>query len=309
MSSGAEFYSTQGRFSDPGLMGPWLDDTPKDLAAIRDAASTLVFHYMAAGDITTHGFPEARRAEINLRYADAMLARLHELNPAAPGAERQPLDRVVGCCRDYTLLFVTMARHHGIPARARVGFATYLRPGWASDHVVAEVWDAAENRWRLVEPQFADGYVDPGDGAPVDLLDVPRDRFLVGPDAWAACRSGALDPERCIVAPELPQPFLRSWAYLVHNLVFDLAALHKDEMILWDLWGPLGRGGPKPHEIAERLDELAAVLLGQHGAAGRPVVPDTFADLRVPVVVTSVTPPDFTPDRVTLRGTELSTVD
>jgi len=53
------------------------------------------------------------------------------------------------------LLFVAMARHHGIPARARVGFAGYLVVGWWLDH--------------------ANG-------------------FLVGPDAWRACRSGAADP-------------------------------------------------------------------------------------------------------------------
>jgi hypothetical protein len=299
MGSGAEFYSTQSRFSDPGAMGPWLDDTPGDLAAIRTIASTLVFHYMAYGDITAHGFAPERRAEINLRYADDMFARLHELDPAAPGAERKPTDRVVGCCRDHTLLFVAMARHHGIPARARVGFATYLIPDWALDHVIAEVWDAAEGRWRLVEPQFPGDYTDPGDGATVDLLDVPRDRFLVGADAWSACRSGALDPERFVVAPDLPQPFLRSWAYLTHNLVFDLAALHKDEMILWDLWGPLTMGRPKPDEST--LDDLAAILAEQHRGLYRPLVPDTFDDLRVPAVVTSVTPPEFTPERVALR--------
>jgi hypothetical protein len=46
-----------------------------------------------------------------------------------------------------------------------------------------------------VEAQVPDGYVDAATGKPLELLDVPRDRFLVGADAWRGARSGALDPE------------------------------------------------------------------------------------------------------------------
>lgn len=166
-------------------MAGWLDGVGPDLAKLRRAASGLVFHFWGNGDITDHGFPAERRAEVDLRYAADMFARLHELNPAPLDQERAPTERIVGCCRDFTLLFVSMARHHGIPARSRVGFAGYLAPGWYMDHVVAEVWDGG--RWRLIEPQFPEG-------TGVDVMDVPRDGFLVGADAWRACRSGALDP-------------------------------------------------------------------------------------------------------------------
>jgi transglutaminase-like putative cysteine protease len=53
----------------------------------------------------------------------------------------------VGCCRDFTVLFFALARHKGVPAREWVGFATYFAAGWAVDHEIAEVWDAAEHRW------------------------------------------------------------------------------------------------------------------------------------------------------------------
>ena len=283
-----EFYSGQSRFTDPGAMTSWLDTVPPDLATLRDTASRLVFHYLAHGDVTEHGFAPERRAEIDLRYADTMFARLHDLDPAPLHRERAPTDRIVGCCRDTTLLFVSLARHHGIPARARVGFATYLLPGWAMDHVIAEVWDG--RRWRLVEPQFT-----PGD-LPLDLLDVPRDRFLVGAEAWAACRSGALDAERFVVWPDNPLPFLRGLPYVLHNLVFDLAALNKDEMVLWDLWGPLGTAVTVPEDVAARMDLLARRLPDQARTA-------YSGDLRVPDVVVSVTPPDHRPERVVLRET------
>ncbi|GAA3432784.1 hypothetical protein GCM10018954_023870 [Kutzneria kofuensis] len=145
-------YATQSPFSDPGRHSDWLDGTPADFAALRDIASGLVFHHWGNGDPTDHGFAPSRFPEIDLRYAEAMLGRLRELNPSL-AAERRPTERILGCCRDFTLLYVTLLRHHHIPARSRVGFGNYLVPGWHLDHVVAEVWDGS--RWRLVDPQFA----------------------------------------------------------------------------------------------------------------------------------------------------------
>lgn len=289
-----EFFAAQSRFTDPGAMACWLDGVGSDLADIRLAASRLVFHYWAYGDITEHGFAPERLAEINLRYADTMFERLRELNPAPPGQDRAPTERIVGCCRDHTLLFVAMARHHGIPARARVGFANYLVPGWALDHVIAEVWDARAACWRLVEPQF-----DQRDD--IDPLDVPRDRFLVGADAWTLCRNGELDPDRCAVAPDVPEAFLRGWPELTHNLVHDLASLNKHEMIPWDLWGLLGNGGTRTHEVRPKLDALAVLLRSADADVDSLAKAFEDPDLGVSEVITSVSPPRFAPERITLR--------
>jgi hypothetical protein len=273
-------YATQSRFSDPGRHADWLDATPADLAALRDVASGLVFHHWAHGDPTGHGFAPERFPEIDLRYAEAMLGRLRELNPAPLGVERVPTERILGCCRDFTLLYVTMLRHHGIPARTRVGFGNYLMPGWHVDHVVAEVWDG--HRWRLVEPGFpADNQLD------VDVLDVPRDRFLVGADAWRAHRDGRLDPAKAVVSPDLADPYTRGRPYLRHNLVLDLAALNKHEMVLWDFWGPRGLDPVVTEAEAARADELAAVDPNDLAAVRRAF---EAADVRVPPVIRSRNP-------------------
>jgi hypothetical protein len=187
-----------------------------------------------------------------------------------------------------------MARHKGIPARARVGFARYLIDGRLIDHEIAEVWDGSAGRWRLVEPEIDDGHTDPADGASFDALDVPPDRFLTAPHAWQAARSGAIDPERFIDGPGLG-----IWSWLRHNLVHDLAALNKTEMLLWEDWGvPDLRTPPGPGEMPV-LDELATLtgqpsppLAGLRSAYRRPefVVPDTVtsyspARAYVPAVV------------------------
>ncbi|WP_410639398.1 transglutaminase domain-containing protein [Amycolatopsis sp. lyj-346] len=292
-----DFYVSQSRFTDPGPHADWLDTTPGDLAALREAASQLVFHYWGAGPITEHGFPAARNDEITLRYATDMWARLRELDPAPPGTPRPPLHRIVGCCRDFTLLFVSMARHHGLPARARVGFASYLTPGWYLDHVVAEVRDG--DGWRLVEPQLSPGFRDPVDDVEFDLLDVPRDRFLTGPDAWTAARSGRLDPARLVVSPDLEVPFLRGIPYAWHNLVLDLAALNKHEMLQWDTWGALDDTVTLAPATVARADDLAELMADADVEQLR--VAFEAADVRVPPVIHTVTPPGQLPVEVVLR--------
>jgi hypothetical protein len=287
-------YATQSRFSDPGRHSDWLDDTPADIAALRDIASGLVFHHWAAGDPAAHGFSSSRLPEVDLRYAEAMLGRLRELNPTLSGTPRRPTDRILGCCRDFTLLYVTLLRHHRIPARTRVGFGNYMLPGWHLDHVIAEVWDG--RRWRLIEPQF------PTDNAlPVDVLDVPRDRFLAA-YAWRALRSGSLDPACVVVSPDLPEPFLRGLPYARHNLALDLAALNKHEMLLWDIWGSMNLDPDVSASDAARADELAALDPDDPSALQAAFASD---DLRVPSVIRSRTPVTRTLTKVSLLGNGL----
>jgi hypothetical protein len=282
-------FARHSRFSDPGALAPWLADVEPDIGRLHATASGLVFHYWANGDITAYGFAPERVGEISLRYADTIFARLRELNPAPLSGSRVPTERMVGCCRDFTLLLVALARQHGIPARTRVGFATYLIPGWALDHVVAELWDGS--RWRLVEPTLAEH-------DDIDLLDVPRDRFLVAADAWAACQSGDLDPEQCVIAPDLTAPHLRGWPRLAHNLVHDLATLNKHEMLTWDRWGALADRGGRTLDRT-RLDALAESL--RSGDDERIAAEFADPDFRVPDVITSMTPPELEPEKVTLR--------
>jgi hypothetical protein len=272
------FWAVQSLVTEPGTAAAAIDRLPSDLGALRAVSQQLVFHCWADGDWAENGIAPERISEIDTRYAAAMFARLGELADLPLSAARQPRQRLVGCCRDFTVLFVSMARHKGIPSRARVGFAGYLIDGRLTDHEIAEVWDGSAERWRLVEPEIDDGHIDPADGAGFDALDVPPDRFLTAPRAWQLARSGAIDPERFITAPGL-----EIWPWLRHNLVHDLAALNKTEMLLSECWGVDSRTPPGPGELPV-LDELAT-LTGQpsppladlRSAYRRPgfVVPDT----------------------------------
>lgn len=284
----AESFLTQTVTSDPGAAASRVAALPDDLAALQATSTQLVFHYRGGGDFAENGIDyPGRIGEVDLRYADAMFARLAELTDVPLDAPRTSAEKLVGCCRDYTLLLVSMARAHGIPARSRVGFAGYFVPGWWIDHVVAEVW--VDNRWRLVEAQLPHGFWDPVANHPLEVLDVPRDRFLTGPVAWQRARSGALDPEKFVVWPDLYEVPLRSWPYLRHNLVVDLAALGGRDMVLWDDWGIL----EEPFSDAETLmlDELAADTVDP-GAVDPEIVARWLRrdKVRIPEAVTSYSP-------------------
>jgi hypothetical protein len=284
------FYAAQSRITDPGRFADRVAEVPPALTAMRTAARELVFHYSADGDFAANGIEASRVAEVDTRYAEDMLARLFQLADLPLGHPRAPAQRLVGCCRDFTVLFLAIARAHGVPARARVGFATYFHPGWFIDHVVAEVWDAAERRWRLVDPELADDHAAPVDGARIDPEDVPPGRFLTGPDAWRACRAGAFDAHRFVVNPAVHIPVTRGWPYVRHNLVHDLAALSKQEMLLWDYWGLTEIVGVPTSEQLAALDELAAATCSSDVPLDRV---QSFAQrdgLRVPPVVTSYSP-------------------
>ena len=287
------FWAVQSLVTEPGPAAAAIDRLPSDLGALRAVSQQLVFHCWADGDWAENGIAPERISEIDTRYAAAMFARLGELADLPLSAARQPRQRLVGCCRDFTVLFVSMARHKGIPSRARVGFAGYLIDGRLIDHEIAEVWDGSAERWRLVEPEIDDDHTDPADGASIDALDVRADRFLTAPRAWQLARSGAIDPEWFITPPDL-----EIWAWLRHNLVHDLAALNKTEMLLHEVWGVDSRTPPAPGQLAV-LDELATLtgqpsppLAGLRSAYRLPgfVVPDTVtsyssARTDVPAVV------------------------
>jgi hypothetical protein len=157
--------------------------------------------------------------------------------------------------------------------------------------VVAEVWDG--RRWRLVDPQFAEGEV-----GEIDLTDVPRDRFLVGADAWRACRSGEVEADRFVVSPDLTIPGTRGLTQVRHDLVQDLASVNKHEMILWDLWGGLSDAAELSEEEVAAADGPAAVLRDPDADLRAAFDTDAY---RVPPVITSLSRASGSPVEVVLR--------
>lgn len=250
-----DYYKRHSRITDPGANEYLFSGLPVDIAALTKVIGGVMVHR----DWTWRfGFtlPEQRRDEANTRHVEAILGRLDTLD------ERPAEDRFAGTCRDFAVLLCAMLRHAGVPARTRAGFAGYFADGFFDDHWVTEAW-SDESGWRLIDAQVASGPAGTYTGADIDPLDVPRDAFLVGGQAWQDCRVGRRDPDSIGTSGA----GLTGMWEIQGNVVRDLASLNRLETLPWDNWGiiPVHYDQLAPTDI-ELLDRLAAA-----GAAGGPL--------------------------------------
>ncbi|MFI7600528.1 transglutaminase domain-containing protein [Actinoplanes sp. NPDC049681] len=240
-------YTRQSAYSDPREFAGLLAELPADVPALGAAVRNLVVHYRGSGI----DFAPDRLEEIESRWVDRMIAHDQRRFPGSLlTPERAPEDRIVGCCRDYTLLTVAALRSHGVPARSRVGFAAYLDADFHFDHVITEWWDGS--RWRAADTQL-----DPEWGMPVDTLDVPLSAGGLEPasQVWTAFRRGELDPTGYGVHPASP---IRGGWFIRNYVLNETAHRYGDELLLWDGFGVMSQELDGDLGL---IDEVAALLI------------------------------------------------
>ncbi|MBO9567812.1 MAG: transglutaminase domain-containing protein [Cellulomonas iranensis] len=248
------WWAAHSEYSDPREHAAVLaavGTRPEDLHA---AATGLIGHYRASA----HTLDPARLPTIDLRWLDRILAAGLAAS-SAPLAGRPHADRVAGCCRDHTLLVVGALRAHGVPARSRVGFARYLDPALALDHVVVERWDGA--RWVRSDPELDAAFgAAPLAGEPFDPFDMPtgpHSPFPTAAELWVAHRAHGLDLDAYGVRGV---PALRGRGLVRAYLTLELAHRRRDELLLWDVWGPAPGDVPEA-ELDALADEIADLLV------------------------------------------------
>ena len=234
-----EFYAHPSILTSAGRYASLFAELPNDVAKLVRIIQGLGIYDLVAANFYGCTIPDYRKSEIHIRPMEQMLDHLFVLDNQSLSVARPADKRLMSRCHHFTRFLVAMLRAKGIPARARCGFGAYFNPGYFEDHWICEYWNAAEARWVLVDPQFDEVWrtklkIDH------DILDVPRDRFLVAGDAWAQCRTGEADPAKFgIIFANL-----RGLWYVAGNVVRDIAALNKMEMLPWDVWG----AQPSPNE-------------------------------------------------------------
>lgn len=225
-ASALDYYATHGPITDPGPNRALLAGLPTDIEALCRVVQGLLVHIHWAEKMGVT-LAESRRAEVNLRAVDLQLQRLCELDDAPLTIPRPHERRLVGNCRDFSVLLCAILREKHMPARARCGFATYFTPGRFEDHWVCEVWDAPRERWRRVDAQL-DSYQREVLGIDFEPLDVPPGRFLVAGEAWQRCRAGETDPDAFGIFD------MHGWWFIQGNLLRDLLSLARLELLPWD---------------------------------------------------------------------------
>jgi Transglutaminase-like superfamily len=209
-----------------------LPDDPLDVCRI---AAGVMVHEAWAG---AYGFevPPDRSEEVELRPAAAIVDAILALDDRPLVAARPVDKRVVGVCRHFTTLSVALLRSKGVPARSRCGFGTYFEPGKFIDHWIVERWDAEADRWVGVDTQM-DDVQRAALRLDFDAGDVPPNRFLNGGAAWQRARAGVTPADAFGIYA------FWGWDMLRGNLVRDIAALNKVELLPWDDWGAISAGG------------------------------------------------------------------
>ncbi|WP_370947763.1 transglutaminase-like domain-containing protein [Amycolatopsis sp. cg5] len=248
---------------DPRVIEP----VPDDPVGICTPARHLVIQPYDARPL---GVPAERFEENQIRPVSAIIGKLLALDPAPVTVAREPGKRVVGTCRDFSLLSCALLRHRGFAARVRCGFGTYFEPGQGLDHWVTEYHDGT--RWVRIDTEHL------GKDLPATLHDLRPGEFLTGGEAWLAYRRGEID------ASTFGVPGTENWgpAEIQGNAVRDLAALNNVETLPWDEWGRMteaydGKTGPDYDAL---LDELAEVCASDNPAAISALY--LHEDLRVP---------------------------
>lgn len=277
------FYATQSVWSDPGRYGRLFDNLPADVETLCRVVRNVVLHFRA-GPHLGFDIPPDRLVEIDTRRCEFMLHRIVELGDASIDRQRRPDQRLIGCCRDASLLLCAMLRHKGTPARLRYGFAPYLNDdGSNGDHAVVEYWNG--ERWLLADPERS---LDVSfGGRSFSPLDIPVGAFLPAGLAWMMVRNGDAESWTFRATPHVfGLPLVRL------AMLIDVAMQNKSETLLWDVWGIGGLDHLSSADEVSFLDQIAAVSTRADVESAYSSVAELFMDerVRLPETITSFSP-------------------
>jgi hypothetical protein len=280
-----EYYAAPGSMTDlADAPAEVFDGLPTDPVGLCRTVQGLVVHEMWA---SAYGFdvPESRLTDLQTRSAVEMTDVIRRLHPGPLSAARPVERRMVGNCRHFSTLSAALLRHAGIPARARCGFGMYFEPGKYVDHWVTEYWHAGEGRWVRIDSQL-DEVQRAAITAEFDSEDLPPGPFVPAGEAWQQCRTGRADPSTFGIFE-----FWGLW-FVQANVVRELAALNKMELLPWDVWGLMAVQEEPDAAVSSLTDAVADVISGDDTDAVRRVyednegvrVPDKVFDARFQVV-------------------------
>jgi len=249
-----KFYSTHGVITDPGNNAALFSGLPESCPDLISLIQGLFLHIHWAERYGVR--PDTKQKEhVQARFVEKILEIIHNLDNR-PLTEKRPLKkRFFGNCRDFSVMLVSLLRHQGIAAVARCGFGTYFLPGKFEDHWVVEYWDDTKERWVMADPQI-DGLMKERLALSFNPLDIPSGKFINAAEAWHLCRSGKADPMDFGIFD------MRGLWFIRGNLLRDLAALNKMELLPWDGWGLSSQSEPEmsPSDYA-LLDKAAKAVM------------------------------------------------
>jgi hypothetical protein len=274
------YYAVPGPMTNPGRHTDLFDGLPVGIPELSRVVRGVLAHPPDA-ELYGPDATEERKRDIRTHSVEGMLGRIRELDDR-PLAESRPEERrPAGICAHAATLLCSLLRHQDVPARVRDGFAAYLAPDIWTNHWITEYWDTDRGHWVRVDAELPEEACRER-GLAFDPADVPADRFIPAGEAWRRCRAGRADP-----ASYGYPGFVGGLGYIAQQMVLDLAALNKVELLPEDRWGILGKPEAELTEDDLALFDRVAALTASSDARLSEVREVYEGDdrLRVPPVV------------------------
>jgi hypothetical protein len=253
------YYTQTGVMSEPGPYAALFRELPGDLPGLVRALQGLVLHVFWAERYGVQ-LSDERKSEVTIRAVASKMERLLEIDARPISQAREPELRLVGNCRDFSLLLASMLKTQGIPARARCGFGTYFMPNHFEDHWMTEYWDPAGQRWVQVDAQLDDLQQRVLE-IEFNPLDMPPGQFVLAGAAWQMCRAGQANPDDFGIFQ------WHGWDFIKGNVLRDFLSLNNVEVLPWDGWGLTEVAYDTfTAEQTALLDRIAALTLAGNGS-------------------------------------------
>ncbi len=268
------FYKQTSLYTDLGLYKDFAIALPNDLKKLCLLQRNQIIHPFDLCD-------EKESKNVNSFYGDmtkisqTSLKYENDLFPTAQSIiaellrrdknyseERKIEDKIHVCCREQAILLASILKAKGISARVRSGFTFYLNATnkEAGDHWSCEYYSKSENRWILVDADF---YYDDETlreyNIDFNLLDIPRNKFIFGAEAYLGLRNGTYSKKEIYYASS---PKTLGIKAALHGLFYDFHCLMNDEIIFLHL--PkyiLDKNLNLTEEELKELDLLASLML------------------------------------------------
>lgn len=259
-----EYYIAQSQISGPGK---YKNDLPNTLSVhqLCDLINNLILIDFL-DNMKIIKAPETHKGDINIRNIEEKIDLLFSRNKSEITQVRKNENKIMGNCRDTSLLLCTMLREKGVAARVRSGFSTIFSPKKKYDHWLCEYWDFQKKCWIKVDTwmyqiqhykdilpsMFKKGL----EKLNYNPLDVDDNYFIPGGCAWHRCQNQGEDPNSYGTYGNM-----KGLWFIRDNMLRDLLCLNKIEPLPWDCWGLMsGKRGKVTNQERDILNHVAFLL-------------------------------------------------
>ena len=261
-----EFYKQTSTFTDLGYYKNFAKELPNDIEELCLLQRKQIIHPVILkdndirnkkecfwGDMTKIPLSRLKFEDDIFPTAQSIIAELLRKNPNYT-KEREAKDKVHVTCRGQAILLASILKAKGIPARARSGFAPYIKyNGVAFDHWITEYYDEKEKRWKLVDADMC------CDEIKFNPQDIPYEEFVSSAKAYLGLRQNKYKSETILYASNPPTLGLKA---ALRGLFYDFHSLMNDEIIFLHMPKYIQN---KNFELSEEeyieLDNLANLML------------------------------------------------